>query len=266
MKAYTLLFFILFWLNLAVAQKTEYKMEKDLIYSSNSDKYSLDLCKLDLYYPSNAKDFVTLIWFHGGGLTAGGKEIPEYLKDKNIAIVGVGYRLSPKVAVSEILNDGADAVKWVFDNVERIGGSKQKIVIGGMSAGAYISLMLGLNQDYLEKRNLNSDDILGIVSFSAQTITHYTARAEVGREGLQPTVDVLAPLFWVRKDAPKMLLITGDREMELMGRYEENAYLWRMLKLAGHKDVKLHELEGYGHDMAYPAYPLLMEEIRKWNK
>ncbi|MPN52593.1 hypothetical protein SDC9_200255 [bioreactor metagenome] len=60
-----------------------------------------------------------------------------------------------------------------------------------------------------------------------------------------------------------MLLITGDREHELLGRYEENAYLYRMMKVAGHYHTRLLELQGYGHDMAYPAFPLLLNEIAR---
>lgn len=56
-----------------------------------------------------------------------------------------------------------------------------------------------------------------------------------GIDNLQPTVDEFAPLFHVRKDAPPLVLITGDRELELFGRYEENAYMWRMMKLSGTK-------------------------------
>lgn len=54
-----------------------------------------------------------------------------------------------------------------------------------------------------------------------------------------------------------MLLISGDRELEMLGRYEENAYLARMMKVAGHPHTRLLELEGYGHNMFYPAFPLL---------
>src|SRR5678816_3746384 len=73
-----------------------------------------------------------------------------------------------------------------------------------------------------------------------------------------------APLFHVRKDAPPLLLITGDRELELIGRYEENAYLWRMMKEVGHPDTKIHELQGFDHgQMADPAHPLLLQFIRQ---
>ena len=68
----------------------------------------------------------------------------------------------------------------------------------------------------------------------------------------------------VRKDAPPLLLITGDRELEILGRYEETAYLWRMMKVAGHTNTELFELDGFNHgQMAEPAHPLLLRFIQK---
>ena len=52
-----------------------------------------------------------------------------------------------------------------------------------------------------------------------------------------------------------LLLITGDRERELLGRYEENAFMMRMMKVAGHANTHLLELDGYDHGgMAQPAF------------
>jgi acetyl esterase/lipase len=251
---------------LSQAQETKYKTLSSMSYTTQTDSYSKERCKLDVYYPENKKDFITVIWFHGGGLTGGNKEIPNYLKEKNIAVVGVGYRFSPQAKVADIIEDAADAVKWTFDNIPQMGGSKKKIVVAGYSAGAYLTLMLGLNQQYLNKRGLDPKELFGLVSFSAQTITHFTARKEKGLEELHPTIDELAPLYWVRKDIPRLLLLTGGRDFEMMGRYEENAYLLRMLKLHGNTDVELYELEGYGHNMDYPAYPLLINVLDKWSK
>ncbi|MCH5598965.1 alpha/beta hydrolase family protein [Niabella ginsengisoli] len=74
----------------------------------------------------------------------------------------------------------------------------------------------------------------------------------------------MAPLHFVRKDAPPTILITGDRELEMMGRYEENAYWYRMMKLVGHKSSKLFELEGYDHgNMPEGGYPILLREMRE---
>ena len=64
-----------------------------------------------------------------------------------------------------------------------------------------------------------------------------------------------------------MLIISGDREMELYGRYEENAYFVRMLRLNGHKDITFLEVDGFGHgDMAQPAHMLLLKYIKQRNK
>jgi hypothetical protein len=64
-----------------------------------------------------------------------------------------------------------------------------------------------------------------------------------------------------------MLLITGDRNLELYGRYEENAYLCRMMLLNGNTTTILYELQGYDHGgMAAVAFPLLIKEVNKRTK
>ncbi|MFK7924979.1 MAG: alpha/beta hydrolase, partial [Bacteroidia bacterium] len=98
------------------------------------------------------------------------------------------------------------------------------------------------------------------------TITHFTVREERGIKGTQPILDELAPLYHVRADAPPLLLITGDRELELLGRYEENAYMMRMMKVAGHQETRIMEMDGYGHNMTLPAFPLLVKEVKRITK
>ena len=91
-----------------------------------------------------------------------------------------------------------------------------------------------------------------------------TSGQKQGIKELTPTIDYLAPLLYVRGDAAPMLVISGDREMELYGRYEENAYFVRMLRLNGHKDVAFYEVDGFNHvDMAIPAHELLLKYMRQ---
>jgi hypothetical protein len=53
----------------------------------------------------------------------------------------------------------------------------------------------------------------------------------------------------------------------MLGRYEENAYMWRMMKVAGHKNCKLMELDGFNHgEMASPALEILLKEIKVLDK
>ena len=252
---------------LVQAQQTDYKSILNVNYYPEServaDDYINERCVLDLYYPEAIEEFPTVVWFHGGGLTGGNKTIPEELKGKGMAVVAVNYRLYPKIKAPVYIEDAAAAVAWVFNHIEEFGGRPDLIFISGHSAGGYLASMVGLDQRWLEKHDIDANRIAGLIPFSGHTITHFTVRKERGIEGTQPVVDDLAPLYHVRKDAPPLLLITGDREMEMMGRYEENAYLMRMMKVVGHPDTRLYEMAGYGHNMLTPAYPLLIKEVKR---
>ncbi len=247
--------------------QSKYQLRENISYYdqaiSDTDEYISSRCVLDLYYPKDSTDFATVVWFHGGGLKAGEKEIPHRLKKMGIAVVGVNYRLYPNVGAPKYIEDAAAAVAWTFKNIEKYGGDPSKIFISGHSAGGYLASMVGLDKKYLATHNIDANQIAGLVPFSGHTITHFTVREERGIPGTQPIVDDMAPLFHVRADAPPLLMITGNRELELLGRYEENAYMMRMMKIAGHQDTRIFELDGYGHGMTEPAFPLLIEEVRR---
>lgn len=261
--------FMLIWIGILVLLQTsiipQFKTETDISYKTNDvSEYEKKMCTLDIYYPTEMKDFITIIWLHGGGLTGGSKEIPEQLRSNGYAVVGVGYRFSPIVSSPTYIEDAASAIAWVFKNIEKYGGNKTKIVLSGFSAGGYLSLMCGLDRKYLMNEGIEADSLLAIIPCSGQTITHFTIRKEKEIPETQVLVDSLAPLFWTRKDAPPLYLITGDRNLELMGRYEENAYLWRMMKLCGHKQTELFELEGFNHgEMVIPALTLMNKIIKQ---
>ncbi len=245
----------------------QYKTEKDIPYRtkdvSKQTPYMKERCKLDLYYPENKKGFATVVWFHGGALKGGNKSIPGNLKKKGLAVIAVNYRLNPKVKCPAYLEDAAAAVAWTFKNISKYGGDPNKIFISGHSAGGYLTSMIGLDKKWLAKHEIDADKIAGLIPFSGHTITHMTVRKERGIDCKRAVVDEFAPLYHARKNAPPILLITGDRNMEMLGRYEENAYMMRMLKVNGHKDTTLYEIQGYGHGMTSPATPILIRFIEK---
>lgn len=252
---------------ISLAQETEYQTKLNVPYyndsTNQSDEYIKERCVLDIYYPSNTKNFPTIIWFHGGGLTGGEKEIPQSLKEKGFAVVGVNYRLSPKVKAPAYIEDAAAAVAWVFKNINNYGGDTTLIFVSGYSAGGYLTTMIGLDKKWLAVHGVDANNIAGLVSLSGQAITHFTIREERGIPGTQPIIDEFAPLYHVRKEAPPLILITGDSELELLGRYEENAYLMRMMKISGHTKTKLYKLDGYDHGITGPGFPLLIKEVIK---
>ena len=245
------------------AQKTEYVLEKDISYYVNvKDAYQKERCKLDVYYPKNSKNFPTVVWFHGGGLKGGNKSVPKQLQEKGIAIVAVNYRLYPKVKTPVFINDAAAAVAWTFKNIKNYGGDSTKIIVSGSSAGGYLTMMVGMDKSYLKKHQIDANDIFALLPLTGHAITHFTVRSENGVSKQQPIIDRYAPLYHVRSDAPPIVLYTGDPELEMLGRAEENAYMMRMLKVSGHKNVKHIILNGYGHGISIPALPLVVKEIK----
>jgi acetyl esterase/lipase len=251
------------WANTVLAQ--EYNLLEDISYYGKSvnDSYQKERCQLDVYYPKEIKNFPTVVWFHGGGLKAGNKSVPNLLKEKRIAVVAVNYRLHPKVKAPVYIEDAAAAVAWTFKNISKYGGDPTKIAVSGSSAGGYLTLMVGLDQSYLKTHDIEANDIFALLPLTGHTITHFTVRAENNISKTQPIIDRYAPLFHVRADAPPVVLFTGDPELEMLGRTEENAYMMRMLKVAGHPKVKHIVLEGYGHGIQHPALPLVVKEINQ---
>lgn len=242
-----------------------YKTIPDIAYrqGDKQDEYQAERCKLDLYYPEGQTGYTTVVWFHGGGLTGGEKSVPERLKNQKIAVVAVNYRLSPRAKSPAFIDDAAAAVAWAFRNIANYGGDPSKIVVSGHSAGGYLSCMIGLDKKYLAAYGIDANSIASLVPFSGQMITHFTIRKELGIDEKQPLVDAFAPLFHVRADSPPLHLITGGRDIEMLGRYEENAYMKRMMDISGSRQTYLYELDGFNHgEMAEPAFDLLLKIIR----
>ncbi|MFM7320486.1 MAG: alpha/beta hydrolase [Armatimonadota bacterium] len=220
-------------------------------------------CVVDLDRPVGTNRPV-VVWFHGGGLTGGSRELPSGLRGKGLLVVGAGYRLSPGVRARTCVEDAAAAVAWTVRNCARYGGDPRRIVVAGHSAGGYLAAMVVLDKRWLAPYRIDPDTLAGLAPMSPQAITHFTVRKERGIADTMPVVDDMAPLHHVRKGAPPILIVTGDRELELLGRYEENAYFHRMLAVVGHRDVVLKELQGYDHGgMAAPAMPLLVKFVER---
>ncbi len=249
---------------LAVMGASPYVTDTDISYTAKEDALSKQRLKLVIHNHQDAKDLPVKEWFHGGGLTGGQKFIPAVLMDHGYVVVAPNYRLIPDVTVTECIDDAAEAVAWVINNIDQYGGDPTKVFVSGHSAGGFLTSMIGLDKTRLEKYGVDADSLAALIPYSGQVITHFSDRKSQGIGELTPWVDRNAPLFYVRKDAPPYIIITGDAEEELYGRYEENLYMWRMMKLTGHPDVKIYKLDGYNHgDMAAPAHHILLNEANR---
>lgn len=241
----------------------EVKVLPDLAYKSGGElsRYETERCKLDLYLPEGVKDFPTLVWLHGGGITGGSKDGKETVATgKNfaasgVALANVNYRLSPKSKYPTYIQDTAAAFAWVKKHIADHGGNPDRVFLGGHSAGGYLTLMAGLDDTYLKDQGLKLSDIAGLLPVAGQTLTHFTIRQERGLPKDQIIADDAAPLHHARKDAPPMLILYAEKDMAL--RAEENQLLAAAMRQAGHTQTAIHLIQGsnhgsVGHNLANP--------------
>lgn len=205
-------------------------------------------CFVDLRIPENAKGFPTLVWFHGGGLTGGQRDLPKFEGD-GVAFVSAGYRLSPQAKCPEFIEDAAAAVAWTLNHIAEYGGDPKKVFVGGHSAGGYLTLMVGMDPKWLAAHQLSNKQLAGLIPVSAQVTTHFHVKELRGNKepSLKPVIDDFAPLQFVSKDLPPICLITGDRRIEWPSRVEENVLLFATLRNLKHPDVEFHELKDLDH-------------------
>ena len=259
--------FILLLIGLTLQAQETYKTVKDISYipAGETDGYRKERCKLDVYYPVGKKGFPTIVWFHGGGLEGGAKHVPEMFMNQGFAVVAVNYRLSPKAQNPAYTEDAAAAVAWAYKHIEEYGGSPRRVFVTGHSAGGYLTLMVGLDKSYLQEYGVDADSIAAYLPISGQTVTHFTIRKERSLPEGIPVIDQYAPCNKARKDTPPFVLITGDRNLEMADRYEENALLASVLKNIGNKKVSLYELQGFDHGQVYvPGCCLVANYIRNF--
>ncbi len=252
---------------------------KDLPYRTGDDQtdHERARCRLDLTLPAPAaQPFATYVWFYGGGLKNGGKDVPsEYCAEiarsfarEGIAVVVPDYRLNPKAKYPEYVDDAAAAFAWTLRNIARHGGDPRKVFLGGHSAGGYLALLVGFDESRLRPYGFGLKDVAGIAQVSGQVFTHYTVREERGLSRFATISDEAAPAFFVRKALPPLLTIYAENDMA--GRAEENLYLLAMLKGAGHAGTTSLKAVGkdhgsVGHDLRFaddPGHQAVLRFIR----
>jgi len=236
-------------------------VHEDLAYRSGDGlaAYARERCYLDLYLPERGDNFPVIVWFHGGGLTAGDKAegtqaaIARALAGRGIAVASVNYRLSPRATFPAYVDDAAASVAWVLDHIGEFGGDAGKVFVSGHSAGGYLAAMAGVDGRYLAAYGATPDALAGLIPISGQMVTHATVREERGLPADRPLIDEAAPAWHVSADAPPFLAIAGSDD--LPARSEENRYLIAALKAVNHADATFIEFAGRNHGSIVSRIP-----------
>ncbi len=204
---------------------------------------------LYLSVPKGKRNVPLLIFFHGGGMTGGAREVPDMVFDGEFAIAEPRYRLSPAAPAPAQIEDAAQAIAWCFAHADEFSIDRRRLFVGGMSAGGYLAAISVMNHAWLKKYGLRYHDIAGLVLISGQMTTHFRIKADLGRDSgpYNPLIDEYAPLNFLAPDLPPILMVTGDSAFDIPARPEENAFMAASLKAIGHPFVRCYSLPGHTH-------------------
>ena len=206
---------------------------------------------LDVFAP-DGDCRATVIWTHGGGLTAGSRKgfdgIAAQLCAQGIAFVSVEYRMYPSAAFPAFIEDCAVASRWVFDHATEYGLSK-RIFIGGSSAGGYLSMMLCFADQYLADVGLKNTDFAGYIFDAGQPTTHFNVLKYRGEDSRLCRIDEAAPLYHIHDAQPDRPLKIIFSEHDMQARPEQNRLLIATLKHFGYdmNKIDVSFMEGYTH-------------------
>ena len=222
---------------------------KHIMYSDISEE-----CYLDLRIPDGKEEFNCFVYFHGGGIVAGGSYEPflDPLMNLGIAVVSIQYRMYPGGAkFPDYIVDSANAVKWTFDNIGKYGKCKG-IYLGGSSAGGYISQMLCFDTHFLKDAGVDPAAIAGYFHDAGQPTTHFNILAkERGVDRRRVIIDEAAPIYHIgaEKEYPRMMFVVSDNDMA--NRLEQTQLVLSTMRDFGYDMDKVGFRLMHGNHCAY---------------
>ena len=259
---------------IAIADE-EFETVRDIPYyepGAYTNEYIETFCKLHLRYPKGVTNFATVVWFHGGGLIHGSRGGFYKTPENDVASVSGGYRLlvDGKATPTDCVSDAGAVVAWTLKHIAEYGGDPKKVFVSGSSGGGYLTFMVGMDPKWLKPWGFTPNDLAGLFPQTGQASTHFTIRAVNGDKTSTyiTKVDEWAPLAYAARDLPPMLIQTGEPEIDIPCRAEENRLLYASLLALGHRDVQYCGHPGRRHgtmsrDVKYYEDDFIHRRIRE---
>jgi acetyl esterase/lipase len=228
-----------------IAEAVDQNVEKiaDIPYADGARK------KLDMYRPLDPGGLAPVVMFiYGGSWRAGDKFEYEFvgraLAEAGFIAVIADYRLWPEVKYPDFLDDCAEAMKWIQDNIEGYGGDPTRFFVAGHSAGAYNAVMLGLDSSF--RRDFDVTMPIRAIAGISGPYNFYPFEYDQVRDtfGTAPNPEGTQPINLVTADAPPIFLASGTADPIV--RVQNSEALAAKLKASGIWVTEKY-YEGFGH-------------------
>jgi acetyl esterase/lipase len=171
---------------------------------------------LDIWAPERAEGpLPVVIFWYGGGWAKGDRASYAFagraLAKAGFLVVIPDYRKVPDVHFPAFLDDGAEAVAWVEDNIARYKGDPARVAVMGHSAGAYQAVMLALDAKRLVAAGADPAIIKAGVGLSGPYDFYpFDKPRSIAAFSEWPRPEETQPITFARADAPPVLLVTSD--------------------------------------------------------
>jgi len=228
--------------------------------------------KVDLYLPDDpaARDVPVFLMLHGGGFVRGYKEWVGFQAPPITALpaifVAVSYRLAPTVKVPVIVDDCFDALAFVWRRIGAYGGNRDRIFVGGHSAGAIIAAYMALRREGSLIRGMPSDvikgcfPVAGVYNLDPTWLPRETVLATVFPQLFERAADGLAysPINHVAGNTTPFFVSWGDRDTPYVIASSE-ALVAALVREDAR--VERHVWRGFGH---FEAHKVLAHANDPW--
>jgi arylformamidase len=175
--------------------------------------------RLDLYLPrAPLTGAPVLIFLHGGSWTHGYKEwmgfMAPALVDLPAIVVVANYRLAPTHRFPAQLEDTLALLAWTWAEIERYGGGRHRVFLGGHSAGGHLAALATLRRDLWPRHGLAPDAVRAC--FPVSTTFDYRGIPEDAGSFLARPDDAQAasPMAYVEGNRVPFLIAYGAADFE----------------------------------------------------
>lgn len=223
-------------------------------------------CRLDLAYGPREREKLDLflaehenapvhVYIHGGYWQRGDRRLYSFVADglraAGVNVAVVGYDLCPEVAIDDIVDEVRRACAWLWRNAGELGVDRDRMQVGGHSAGGHLTAMVlatawpeldpALPPD-LVKSGLAISGLFDLEPLRSTSINDAVGMDAAAARRNSPVL--LAPAT----HAPVTVAVGGAESAQYHRQAEDFVRAWRAHEI----DVTLLDLPGRNHFTIVP--------------
>ncbi len=184
--------------------------------------------KLDIFIPSNMKNCPVQVYYHGGYWIARDKYDHSHLAKpavkNNIIHVSVNYGLCPDVKLDVIVKQAQESINWIYKNINKYGGDKNKINLVGHSAGAHlVAMILTKKYNNLPPKFINSAILISGI-YQPEITKYISINSIIGID--KKTSEITNVYNYKIKNKSKVLVIVGEKEPKAWIKLSKDITKW----------------------------------------